>query len=124
MTERPIKAIINYKDFLRMKEYLLKDFLENEYVELLISIKKDEYKSLNIEEKKMLYGFRRTEMPPIKAQRVAMEKIFKIENLSEQKCADKELKQSFKEKHRQMSRPPAPRKILNLNYNSHKKGGR
>ena len=91
----------------------------------MISIKKDEYKNLKTEEKKKLYGFRLTEREPLKKPVIDSEKMFVIKDLSEIKGTDiKIIEQSFKEKHRKYSRPPVPRKILNPNFNSHKKGGR
>ena len=121
--EKKLKAIIHYKDFLLLDENQIKNLLENKDVEFLISIKKEEYEELEASEKEKLYGFRRTERTPFKKPVIDKEKLFVLQNLPEIKDV-KIVEKSFKEKHRQTSRPPAPRKIFNAGYNSKKKGGR
>lgn len=121
--EKKLKAIIHYKDFLLLNKNQIEDLLENEYVEFLISITKDEYQKLEADEKAKLYGFRRTERAPLKKTIIDKEKIFVLQSLP--KVEDAKTTELFlKEKHRQMSRPPAPLKIFNAGYNSKKKGGR
>lgn len=123
IAEKKLKAIIHYKDFLLLDENQIINILENKDIEFLISIKKDEYEKLEAAEKEKLYGFRRTEIAPLKKPIIDKEKIFVLQNLPEIKDV-KITEQSFKEKHYQKSRPPAPRKIFNAGYNSKKKGGR
>ena len=119
---KPIKSIISYKDFFSMNENLVKMLLENQNIEFLISIKKDEYKKLEKEEKRKLYGFRRTEFEPLKKSHIDMEKIF-IKSFPNEKEVKVEVR-SFKEKHIGKLHHYVPRNILNLKYDSKKKGGR
>lgn len=121
--EKKLKAIIHYRDFLLLDENQIKNLLENKDVEFLISIKKDEYQNLEAEEKKKLYGFRRTERASLKKPVIDKEKIFIIQKLPEIKDV-KIVEESYKEKHLRQSKPYVPRKILNLNFNTKKKGGR
>ena len=121
--EKKLKAIIHYRDFLLLDENQIKNLLENKDVEFLISIKKDEYQNLEAEEKKKLYGFRRTERASLKKPVIDKEKIFIIQKLPEIKDV-KIVEESYKEKHLRQSKPCVPRKILNLNFNTKKKGGR
>ena len=119
---KPIKYIISYKDFFSMNENLVKMLLENQNIEFLISIKKDEYKKLEKEEKRKLYGFRRTEFEPLKKSHIDMEKIF-IKTFPNEKEVKVEVR-SLKEKHIRKLHHYVPRNILNLKYDSKKKGGR
>lgn len=119
MRDKPAKIIINYRDFLKLSANLKKDLFENEFIETLISIKKDEYKELSAEEKEKLRGFRRTEMEPLKKQIVDKVKLFKIKDVPEVV-----IEESFKEKHKKQSKPYCPKNIYNKNFNTKKKGGR
>lgn len=119
--KKPIKAIIYYKDFLLLREEQKKVLFENEQVEFLISIKKEEYKNLSKEDKEKLYGFRRTIREPFKKPIINKEVLFR--NLPEIKNAI-QIEQSFKEKHKRDSKPYVPKNIINQNFSSKKKGGR
>lgn len=118
MTNKPVKIIIDYRDFLNLSTNFKKDLLENEFIEYLISIKKSEYKKLKAEEKERLCGFRRTEMEPLKKQIVNEVKLFECKNIPEVV-----VKETFKEKHKQL-KPYCPKNIYNRNFNTKKKGGR
>ena len=116
--KKVVKAIIHYKDFLALKEEQIRDMLQNEYVEFLIFIKKEDYRRLNDAEKKKLYGFRRTEKEPLKVQIAVTEKLFELPTRIEIRP------QTFSEKHKKTPKPYAPKNIINKNFNSRKKGGR
>jgi len=124
MNKEPIvEVIIRYEDFKSLSEKQRKNILniDSEQVEFLISIKNEIYEKLSAEEKKNLEGFNRTEMEPLRQEITATKMLFK---LRPDVKIDISVKESYKEKHLKRSRPYAPRKIINYNFNSHKKGGR
>lgn len=118
-----IKAVIYYQDFLKLNENQLVNLLQNEHIEILISIKKDEYKKLNDEQKAKLYGFRRTELEPLRKPVIKTEELFIFKEPPKARDV-KVIEQTYKEKHLQKSKPYAPRKMFYAGYNSKKKGGR
>ena len=117
-----VKIIILYDDFKRLSEEQKQSILDSdsEQVGFLISIKNETYEKLSAEEKKELEGFNRTELVPLKVERVATEKIFDLPPVIE----IKETKQVFKEKHKKNLRPYCPKNIINRNFHTKKKGGR
>ena len=118
-----IKAVIAYQDFLNLNENRLVSLLENEHIELLISIKKNEYQKLNDEQKSKLYGFRRTELEPLRKPKIKTETLFMLKELP--KIVDvKIIEQTYKDKHLKTSHPYTPHKLFYAGYNSKKKGGR
>lgn len=121
MDKRKIKAAIYYKDFLKLSDEQKKFLSESQEVEYLISIKKEEYKKLSNEEKAKLYGFRRTEVEPLKKEIVPMNKLFLLPPKIEM---EKIYNESYKAKHKKDLKPYCPKNIINKNFNSKKKGGR
>lgn len=121
MDKKPIKAIIYYKDFLKLSDETKKVLSESQEVEYLISIKKEEYKKLSEEEKEKLYGFRRTEIEPLRQEKIDTNMMFRLPTKAEIKAV---IDRSFKEKHKRDSEPYAPKNLFNKNFNTKKKGGR
>lgn len=123
MEKNKIMAVIlEYDDFKKLPEEKRQKLLAEERVEWRVFIPRAKLDLLSEDEKKQLKGFVITDVKPLEVKRFTPEDLFPKELPV---LIDREkLEKSFKEKHRQFSRPPAPRKIYNSNFNSHKKGGR
>ncbi|MBR1825848.1 MAG: hypothetical protein IJ770_04600 [Alphaproteobacteria bacterium] len=119
-----IAAILEYDDFKKLSPEQRQKLLAEERVEWRVYIPKENAEKLTDAEKKELEGFVITDKQPVKVKVYTSEDLFP-KKIELPVLIDREkLEKSFKEKHRQMSRPPTPRKIFNRNFNSHKKGGR
>ena len=128
-------VIISYANFLSLRESCRKALVDED---VLVSISKEEFIKLNAEEKKKLRGVALTDNkhnataietvkpkePSPKELKFYLEKQFFLKDVAVALENEKKLAQTFYEKHRKMSRPVAPRKIINIGYNSKKKGGR
>ena len=125
MEQNKIMAIVvEYEDFKKLPEEKRQKMLSEERVEWRVYIPRENMEKLNEDEKKCLAGFIITHEKPVKVKIHTSEDLFPKE-IEVPVVIDREkLEKSFKEKHREISRPPAPRKIYNRNFNSRKKGGR
>lgn len=121
-------VIVSYLNFLRLNEKTRQILSKSD--DFLVSINKEEYISLSIEEKNKLTGVALTdeqhnveiiEHESLKKEVPAQNLEF---NLKDIQSDIKVLVQSFKEKHQKQSKPYCPKNILNKFYNSKKKGGR
>lgn len=125
MKQNKIMAIVvEYDDFKKLPEEKRQKMLSEERVEWRVYIPRENMEKLSEDEKKCLAGFTVTNEPPVKVKIHTPEDLFPKEIEVPVVINRENLEKSFKEKHREMSRPPAPRKIYNRNFNSRKKGGR
>lgn len=122
--DKIMAVILEYDYFLKLSEEKRQKLLAEERVEWRVYIPKEKSELLTTEEKERLEGFVITHIKPIEVKEYSAEDLFPNEIEAPVLIDRENLEKSFKEKHRQMSRPPAPRKIYNLNFNSRKKGGR
>jgi len=121
--------IVSYLNFLKLKATSRKALSECE--DFLVSISKEEYISLNDEEKKKLTGVALTDekcnasvIETIKPEELSPEALkFYLKEIKP--ITDvKVMEQSYREKHLKSSKPYCPKNIINKNYNSKKRGGR
>lgn len=113
--------IIDYDDFLKISAEIKQKMLNNSQVVFFVSIKKEKYEQISVEEKKQLEFFRCTEREPLRAKIPDMEKFF--ENIKLPEIADFRLiEKEMKEKHKKQSKPYVPLKIGTIC--TKKKGGR
>ena len=117
-------VIIDYDDFKKLSEEKRQKLLAEERVDWRVYIPRENMEKLSENEKKSLAGFTVTNEPPVKVKIHTPEDLFPKEIEAPVLIDREKLEKSFKEKHQRMSRPPAPRKIYNRNFNSRKKGGR
>ena len=117
-------VIIDYDDFKKLPEEKRQKLLAEERIDWRVYIPRENMEKLSEDEKKCLAGFTVTNEPPAKVKIYTPEDLFPKEIEAPVVTDSEKLEKSFKEKHREMSRPPAPRKIYNRNFNSRKKGGR
>lgn len=127
--------IISYLNFLRLSESCRKALVDED---VLVSIRKEEFIKLSAEEKKKLRGAALTDNkhnataienikpkePSPEEMKLYLEKQLCLKDVAVALENEKKLAQTFYEKHRKRSRPVAPRKIINIGYNSKKKGSR
>lgn len=119
-----VAVIVEYDDFKRLSDEMRQKLLAEEHIEWRVYIPQEKMEKLTEDEKKGLDGFVVTHERPVKVKIFTPEDLFPKEIEAPVLIDREKLEKSFKEKHRQYSRPPAPRKIYNRNFNSHKKGGR
>lgn len=121
-------VIISYLNFLQLKEKSQKILSESDNI--LVSISKEEFAELSDEKKKKLVGVALTDE---KSNAEIIDTLMREELPSQNveffinkiKMIDtKVLEQSFKEKHKEYSKPYCPKKLINKNYNTKRKGGR
>ncbi len=124
--DKIMAVILEYDYFLKLSEEKRQKLLAQERVECRVYIPKEKSELLTTEKKERLEGFVITHIKPIEVKEYSAEDLFpkEIPEILPTIEDNKKIEQTFKKKHYQKSRPPAPRKIYNRNFNTHKKGGR
>lgn len=117
-------VVIKYDDFNKLSEERRQKMLAEERVEWRVYIPREKMDSLTEDEKKELAGFVITHEEPIKIRTTMPQDLFPKEIKAPVVIDREKFEKSINKEYREMSRPPAPRKIYNRNFNSHKKGGR
>lgn len=121
--------IVSYLNFLKLNENSRKVLAKCD--DFLVSINEQEYINLSDENKKKLNGVALTDekcnasvFETINVEELFPEDLkFYIKEIKPNMDV-KMLEHSYKEKHIRHSKPYCPKKILNKNYNSKKRGGR
>ena len=128
--------IISYVNFLRLSEGCRKALCQDD--DVLISIRKEDYLQLSAEDKKKLRGAALTnekhnataienvkpEKPSPEEMKLYLEQQIALKDAAVTFETEKKIARTYYEKHLKRSRPFAPRKLFNANFNSRKKGGR